>query len=322
MRCLLLTALISAAAASTVDVSIVNSCDASCKVSDVKIDAPTSAPNPGTFSFSGTGTTSIGIDSSVTNEVVMKLGGLKVLDTKVSGCGEQTITLPLGLGSVVVTGPACPVKSGGSIKLSGTVSNKIKLPSKVVATSTFKQGADTLVALTLTITPVNNDESASDDEILRLLGLTDASPGVVDVSVADTCDSSCKITDVKINAPKTAPNPGSFSFNGTGMTSVEVDNTATNTIVVNLGGAKVLDKTVSGCGDQTIQLPLHLGTVEIVGPSCPIKGGSSVALSGTISNAIKLPAKAVATSTLNQGSEELVQITLTVTPETTTEVLV
>ena len=81
-----------------------------------------------------------------------------------------------------------------------------------------------------------------------------AAAGTVGIKVVSCCDTSCKADISQINAPATAPNPGSFSFNGTGTLN-EALTAPTLEITVKMGGINVLDKTMSACGDQQVSLP-------------------------------------------------------------------
>jgi len=161
MRAAALAALLGAAAGATINIAVKDTCDASCKVTGVTIDAPKTAPSPGSFTVTGSGTTSVAIDSSSSAHVEVHLGALKVLDKDVPGCGAQKIDLPLGLGEVDITGPTCPVASGQAVAIKASVTSNSALTAAVSATAEFTQGSDKLVALQIDITPASLDAAAA-----------------------------------------------------------------------------------------------------------------------------------------------------------------
>eukprot|EP01062_Namystynia_karyoxenos_P070793 TRINITY_DN66186_c0_g1_i1.p2 TRINITY_DN66186_c0_g1~~TRINITY_DN66186_c0_g1_i1.p2 ORF type:complete len:264 (+),score=83.30 TRINITY_DN66186_c0_g1_i1:84-875(+) len=147
-----------------------------------------------------------------------------------------------------------------------------------------------------------------------LAALLGTAAGTVDVSVTDSCTSACKITGVTIKAPKTAPSPGSFTFSGTGTTSVAISN-PTLDLTLNLGGTPVLHKDVPACGDEAISLPLGLGSVKVHGFPCPVAAGASTAISADVSDTVALPSAVTGKAVFKQGDDLLLSLDLSITPE-------
>jgi len=81
--------------------------------------------------------------------------------------------------------------------------------------------------------------------------------------------------------------PGDIKGSGNGQLNVDTS-APTVELQVKLGGLQVLDKKQSACGEQKINLPLGLGTVDITALTCPAKAGP-VTVNIDISTAIMLP---------------------------------
>eukprot|EP01062_Namystynia_karyoxenos_P081454 TRINITY_DN896_c0_g1_i1.p2 TRINITY_DN896_c0_g1~~TRINITY_DN896_c0_g1_i1.p2 ORF type:complete len:284 (+),score=114.97 TRINITY_DN896_c0_g1_i1:69-854(+) len=198
-RALALAGLLGVAAAGTVSVKVTDGCGSSCKTSGVTINAPSTAPNPGSFSFDGSGTLGVAVDSSATMNLALKLGGVAVLNKDVTACGEQSISLPVGLGSVALHGPTCPLAAGAAIKLGATVSSNAKLPAEVTGVATYKQGADTLAIIDIDISPASLGASANcnatDDKTWNATGFKNFQDEMTACGKQclgkDTCVSQC-----------------------------------------------------------------------------------------------------------------------------------
>eukprot|EP01062_Namystynia_karyoxenos_P081461 TRINITY_DN896_c0_g1_i2.p2 TRINITY_DN896_c0_g1~~TRINITY_DN896_c0_g1_i2.p2 ORF type:complete len:285 (+),score=104.98 TRINITY_DN896_c0_g1_i2:69-857(+) len=212
-RALALAGLLGVAAAGTVSVKVTDGCGSSCKTSGVTINAPSTAPNPGSFSFDGSGTLGVAVDSSATMNLALKLGGVAVLNKDVTACGEQSISLPVGLGSVALHGPTCPLAAGAAIKLGATVSSNAKLPAEVTGVATYKQGADTLVIIDIDITPAKALAAtpacnATDTQIWNATGFQSFQDDMTACGKQclgkDTCVSQCVAGKEHYSAPCSA----------------------------------------------------------------------------------------------------------------------
>ena len=98
-----------------------------CMLKVDTIDCPSDEPQPLNFKFSGEAEALEAIDKADLH-VVAKFGGVKMLDKTMSACGEQTIDLPLGAGTITLDMLSCPVADGAKQSITGTVAAKQALP--------------------------------------------------------------------------------------------------------------------------------------------------------------------------------------------------
>jgi len=76
---------------------------------------------------SASGTASAPVRAGSLNVLVLYYGG-QVFSQSISVCGVTSIQLPLGAGEAVVTGLACPVKSGDKVSVTAALPVPVVTP--------------------------------------------------------------------------------------------------------------------------------------------------------------------------------------------------
>jgi hypothetical protein len=112
------------------------------------------------------------------------------------------------------------------------------------------------------------------------------------IKVTDECaakSEGCKVTISSINCPTQEPQPLNFKFSGSGKLS-EDTTTADLQITAKVLGIKVLNKKLSACGSQTIDLPAGAGTITLDLLACPATAGSTQSITGSVAATDSLPA--------------------------------
>jgi len=280
-----------------------------CKATVDKIDCPTSEPQPLNFKFDGSAKALEDLDTADV-EITAKLGPIQVLKKTVSACGQQSIDLPLGAGTIGLDLLKCPVKSGDEQQITGSVAATQALPGAtkltVTITATDKQQNKVVDLSVLVQGEKESDEVEPDvtnvwQKMAKVFGGSSAS-----ITVTDECaekQENCKATVDKIDCPTSEPQPLNFKFDGSAKALEDLD-TADVEITAKLGPIQVLKKTVSACGQQSIDLPLGAGTIGLDLLKCPVKSGDEQQITGSVAATQALPGGTKLTVTITATDKQ------------------
>ena len=268
--------------------------DAGVKVTDVQ---PSKVILGATTVISGSGMLKADRTGGSFTMDMVGLGGAKLLNNcKGDAAKDTTCSIGLGpvkVGSTTFHGFDFPMMAGD---VTGVPKVDLELPAGLpsFATSTtctlktFGPKGEPDICVIIKTVPSLEAPAITASDYVNLDKLTNKD---AKITVTDKCAANgekCMVNVEKVDCPTDEPQPLNFKFSGQGK-ALEAIDTADMHVVARFAGVKLLDKSLSACGEQTIELPAGAGSITLDLLDCPVADQAEFSILGSVAATQKLP---------------------------------